>query len=82
MDEFARQYQMSVIPISVSHQSLFTTDQKRCRTGDEDANPLLSCAFLNDPTTDSYYPLAYGFISQDDLARRLLNRVTDFAPME
>ncbi len=38
--------------------------------------------FLVDPSTGSYHPLAYGFISQDDLAKRLLNRVTDFAPRD
>lgn len=36
--------------------------------------------FLVSPRTNEYKPLAYGFISQDDLERRFVNVATDFKP--
>jgi hypothetical protein len=36
--------------------------------------------FLVDPKDESYQPLAYGFITQDDLARQFLDVATGFKP--
>nr|UVY99260.1 IncF plasmid conjugative transfer pilus assembly protein TraF [Serratia marcescens] len=35
---------------------------------------------LVDPRSGAVKPLAYGFISQDDLAKQFLNVFTDFKP--
>ncbi len=58
-----------------------------CRTAEGDAGQAkkmgikhFPAIYLVEPGTGTYKPLAYGFITQDDLARRVLNVVTDFKP--
>lgn len=36
--------------------------------------------FLVDPKSKNFRPLAYGFMTQDDLAKRFLNVATGFKP--
>ncbi|PAV11592.1 hypothetical protein CBG25_00275 [Arsenophonus sp. ENCA] len=82
--EFAEQYQMAVMPISVDgviNPELPNSQKDRGQAAKMQIR-YFPALFLADPTTGSYHPLAYGFISQDDLAKRLLNRVTDFAPRD
>ncbi|HGJ5879476.1 MAG TPA: type-F conjugative transfer system pilin assembly protein TraF [Arsenophonus nasoniae] len=82
--EFAQQYQMAVMPISVD--GVITPELPNSQKDRGQAAKMqiryFPALFLVDPSTCSYHPLAYGFISQDDLAKRLLNRVTDFAPRD
>ncbi|WP_406850762.1 type-F conjugative transfer system pilin assembly protein TraF (plasmid) [Candidatus Arsenophonus nilaparvatae] len=82
--EFAQQYQMAVMPISVD--GVITPELPNSQKDRGQAARMqiryFPALFLVDPSTGSYHPLAYGFISQDDLAKRLLNRVTDFAPRD
>lgn len=82
--EFAQQYQMAVMPISVD--GVITPELPNSQKDRGQAEKMqiryFPALFLVDPSTGSYHPLAYGFISQDDLAKRLLNRVTDFAPRD
>ncbi|PAV10510.1 type-F conjugative transfer system pilin assembly protein TraF [Arsenophonus sp. ENCA] len=82
--EFARQYQMAVMPISVDgviNPELPNSQKDRGQAAKMQIR-YFPALFLVDPSTGNYHPLAYGFISQDDLAKRLLNRVTDFAPRD
>ncbi|MDR5614292.1 type-F conjugative transfer system pilin assembly protein TraF [Arsenophonus sp.] len=82
--EFAQQYQMAVMPISVDgviNPELPNSQKDRGQAAKMQIR-YFPALFLVDPSTGSYHPLAYGFISQDDLAKRLLNRVTDFAPRD
>ncbi|HGJ5878976.1 MAG TPA: type-F conjugative transfer system pilin assembly protein TraF [Arsenophonus nasoniae] len=82
--EFAQQYQMAVMPISVD--GVITPELPNSQKDRGQAAKMqiryFPALFLVDPSTGSYHPLAYGFISQDDLAKRLLNRVTDFTPRD
>lgn len=82
--EFAQQYQMAVMPVSVD--GVITPELPNSQKDRGQAARMqiryFPALFLVDPSTGSYHPLAYGFISQDDLAKRLLNRVTDFAPRD
>lgn len=84
VNEFAHQYQLSVIPISVDGVLDPNLPHSKKDTGQADNMQIryFPALFLIDPTNGHYHPLAYGFISQDDLAKRLLNRVTDFAPRD
>ncbi|HGJ5857829.1 type-F conjugative transfer system pilin assembly protein TraF [Arsenophonus nasoniae] len=82
--EFAQQYQMAVMPISVDgviNPELPNSQKDRGQAAKMQIR-YFPALFLVDPSTGRYHPLAYGFISQDDLAKRLLNRVTDFAPRD
>ncbi|WP_032116551.1 type-F conjugative transfer system pilin assembly protein TraF (plasmid) [Candidatus Arsenophonus nilaparvatae] len=82
--EFAQQYQMAVMPISVDgviNPELPNSQKDRGQAARMQIR-YFPALFLVDPSTGSYHPLAYGFISQDDLAKRLLNRVTDFEPRD
>ncbi|PAV01623.1 type-F conjugative transfer system pilin assembly protein TraF [Arsenophonus sp. ENCA] len=82
--EFAEQYQMAVMPISVDgviNPELPNSQKDRGQAAKMQIR-YFPALFLVDPSTGSYHPLAYGFISQDDLAKLLLNRVTDFAPRD
>ncbi|WGM08827.1 type-F conjugative transfer system pilin assembly protein TraF [Arsenophonus nasoniae] len=82
--EFAQQYQMAVMPISVDgviNPELPHSQKDRGQAATMQIR-YFPALFLVDPSTGSYHPLAYGFISQDDLAKRLLNRVTDFTPRD
>ncbi|WP_334472446.1 type-F conjugative transfer system pilin assembly protein TraF [Arsenophonus sp. PmNCSU2021_1] len=82
--EFAQQYQMAVMPISVDgviNPELPNSQKDRGQAATMQIR-YFPALFLVEPSTGSYHPLAYGFISQDDLAKRLLNRVTDFAPRD
>ncbi len=40
----------------------------------------LPALFLVEPGAERYQPLAYGFMTQDDLMKRFLSVATDFAP--
>ncbi|TNH04063.1 type-F conjugative transfer system pilin assembly protein TraF [Testudinibacter sp. TR-2022] len=80
---FSLAYGLTIIPISVDGrinaavypESKF--DQGQAAMMSVKHFPAI---FLVEPKKEEYKPLAYGFLSEDDLARRMLNVVTDFKP--
>lgn len=79
---FATQYKLSVIPISIDGRNSPEFPDSRRDMGQSAKMGIkhFPAIFLVNPKKGEYKPLAYGFITQDDLARRVLNIVTDFKP--
>lgn len=79
---FSAQYDLPVVAVSIDGHISPTWPDSRHDSGQADnmGIPHFPALYLVDPQTKRYQPLAYGFITQDDLARRMLNVVTDFAP--
>lgn len=79
---FSQQYSLSIVPISIDGRS--SPDFPNSRTDQGQSVKMnikhFPALFLVDPKKEEYKPLAYGFITQDDLARRFLNIVTGFKP--
>ena len=80
--EFSLQYDLAIIPISVDGRISSEYPESKKDTGQFTKMNVkyLPAIFLVEPKKGSFKPLSYGFISQDDLARRILNVVTDFKP--
>lgn len=80
--EFSQQYELAIIPISVDGRISAEYPESKTDTGQFEKMNVryLPAIFLVEPRKGDFKPLAYGFISQDDLARRMLNVVTDFKP--
>ncbi len=81
---FSQQYNISIVPISIDGRS--SPDFPHSR-GDQGQSAKMNikhfpALFLVEPKKEEYKPLAYGFITQDDLARRFLNVVTGFKPRD
>ena len=82
MKSFGEQYGLSIIPISIDGKMASSYPQSKLDNGQAMAMGIkhFPALFLVNPKKNEYKPLAYGFITQDDLARRVLNVVTNFKP--
>lgn len=80
--EFSEQYNLAIIPISVDGRLSAEYPDSKVDEGQFERMNVryLPAIFLVEPKKGEFKPLAYGFISQDDLARRMLNVITDFKP--
>ncbi|PHM59562.1 type-F conjugative transfer system pilin assembly protein TraF [Xenorhabdus ishibashii] len=80
--EFSQQYDLAIIPISVDGKISSEYPDSKINEGQFETMKVkyLPAVFLVEPKKGNFKPLSYGFISQDDLARRVLNVVTDFKP--
>lgn len=80
--EFSEQYGLTVIPVTVDGRTSPDLPDTRRDAGQAQKMKIahFPSIYLVEPRTKKYQPLAYGFITQDDLARRMLNLVTDFEP--
>ena len=80
--DFARMRHISLIPVSVDGQISPQVPDSRQDEG-QSARMGIShfpALFLVNPASRDFRPLAYGFRTQDDLARRFLNVATGFKP--
>lgn len=80
--DFARTRHISLIPVTVD--GLISPQVPDSRQ-DEGRSARMGihhfpALFLVDPTSRDFRPLAYGFMTQDDLAKRFLNVATGFKP--
>ncbi|WP_241390488.1 MULTISPECIES: type-F conjugative transfer system pilin assembly protein TraF [Serratia] len=80
--EFSVQYGIPVIPITVDGRVNPDLPESKQDTGQAGKMGIkhFPAVYLVEPGKKTFKPLAYGFITQDDLARRMLNVVTDFKP--
>lgn len=76
------QYGIPVIPITVDGRVNPDLPESKQDTGQAGKMGIkhFPAVYLVEPGKKTFKPLAYGFITQDDLARRMLNVVTDFKP--
>lgn len=79
---FSEQYGLSIVPVSVDGVMSPEYPQSRVDQGQTAKMGVkyFPALFIVNPKKKEYKPLAYGFITQDDLARRVLNVVTNFKP--
>ena len=79
---FAAQYKLKIIPISVDGRVNSEFPQSQRDTGQAAKMGIkhFPALFLVNPRKGEYKPIAYGFITPDDLARRVLNIVSGFKP--
>ncbi|WP_455865477.1 type-F conjugative transfer system pilin assembly protein TraF [Pantoea agglomerans] len=80
--DFARTRHVALIPVSMDGQVSPQVPDSR-PDGGQSARMGIShypALFLVDPASKDYRPLAYGFMTQDDLAKRFLNVATGFKP--
>lgn len=79
VQQFATQHGIELLGITLDGIALPAIVQNR--QNDQHINvPFSPALVLVNPGTGEMKPLAYGFISQDDLLGRFLNVATDFAP--
>ncbi|KGT94760.1 conjugal transfer protein TraF [Erwinia typographi] len=80
--EFSQQYDLPVVAISVDGRISADLPDSRPDAGQAAKMNIthFPAIFLVEPLKKQYKPLSYGFITQDDLARRMLNVVTNFKP--
>lgn len=82
VSQFAEQYGVALIPISVDGTRSELLPNTRTDSGQIEKMQIthFPALFLVDPKSERYQPLAYGFMTQDALARRFLDIATDFKP--
>lgn len=82
--EFSQQYGIPFISITVDGRVNPDLPETRRDEGQSSRMQIkhFPAIFLVEPVKQTYKPLSYGFITQDDLARRVLNVVTDFKPID
>ncbi|MEX6233841.1 type-F conjugative transfer system pilin assembly protein TraF [Providencia hangzhouensis] len=80
--EFALSHNIALIPVSVDGVRSEALPETRPDTGQVAKMGIthFPALFLVDPKSEHYQPLAYGFMTQDALARRFLDVATDFKP--
>lgn len=80
--QFKETYQLSVLPIAVDGVINPLLPESRRDNGQAAKLGVryFPALMLFDPQSETVNPIAYGFISQDDLAKQFLNLYTDFAP--
>ncbi|QHM74020.1 type-F conjugative transfer system pilin assembly protein TraF [Mixta intestinalis] len=80
--EFSEEFGLPVIPVTVDGRVNPDLPDTRQNRGQAEKMEIghFPAIYLVEPRTKKYQPLAYGFITQDDLARRVLNIVTNFQP--
>ena len=79
---FSESNSIALIPVSVDGMLSSSLPNSRYDSGQAQrlGVSFFPAMFLVDPKGEQTQPLAYGFISQDDLARRFLNVATGFKP--
>ena len=79
VQSFAHQYGINLLGITLDNTPIKAIEHNKDNRGKikVDAQPAL---LLVNPTTGSIKPLAYGFISQEELLGRFLNVATQFTP--
>nr|WP_272671820.1 type-F conjugative transfer system pilin assembly protein TraF [Providencia sp. PROV104] len=82
VDQFAKQHDITLIPVSVDGVRSQYLPQTRPDTGQVAKMGIthFPALFLVAPKSEQYQPLAYGFMTQDALTRRFLDIATDFTP--
>lgn len=80
--DFAKNNHLSLIPVSVDGQVAPALPDTRPDSGQTRAMRIthFPALFLVDPRSRNFQPLVYGFMTQDDLAKRFLNVSTGFKP--
>jgi len=80
--DFAKTNQLSLIPVSIDGQVAPTLPASRPDSGQSKSMNIshFPALFLVDPRSRKFQPLVYGFMTQDDLAKRFLNVSTGFKP--
>ena len=80
--DFAKINHLSLIPVSVDGQVAPSLPDSRPDNGQIQAMRIthFPALFLVDPRSRNFQPLVYGFMTQDDLAKRFLNVSTGFKP--
>nr|WP_282560762.1 type-F conjugative transfer system pilin assembly protein TraF [Providencia sp. R33] len=80
--DFAQSHNIALIPVSVDGVRSEALPDTRPDTGQVAKMGIthFPALFLVDPKSEHYQPLAYGFMTQDALARRFLDVATDFKP--
>lgn len=79
---FSREHGVAFIPVTVDGKASATLPETRMNQGQAERLGVVHfpALVLVDPREGTAKPLAYGFITQDDLARRFLYVATDFKP--
>lgn len=79
---FARSKNIPLIPVSVDGQVVPAVPETRPDDGQSEAMNIkyFPALMLVDPKAKTYRPLAYGFMTQDDLATRFMYVATGFKP--
>ncbi|QLK63901.1 type-F conjugative transfer system pilin assembly protein TraF (plasmid) [Enterobacteriaceae bacterium Kacie_13] len=79
---FCDEHGLSLIAVSVDGTFSPALPQSRRDTGQAQKMGIrhFPALFLVNPTDESYQPVAYGFITPDDLSRQFLNVATGFTP--
>ncbi|WP_313107963.1 MULTISPECIES: type-F conjugative transfer system pilin assembly protein TraF [Pseudescherichia] len=82
VSDFAKTNHLALIPVSVDGQAAQSLPESRPDNGQVQTMGIthFPALFLVDPRNRHYEPLAYGFMTQDDLAKRFLNVSTGFKP--
>ncbi|EKF67010.1 type-F conjugative transfer system pilin assembly protein TraF [Serratia plymuthica A30] len=80
--DFAKTRGLALIPISVDGVASPSLPGTMPNTGQVERMNVkyFPALFLIEPGKQTYKPLAYGFMTQDDLAKRFLNVATGFKP--
>ena len=82
VSQFAQQYGIALVPVSMDGARSPSLPNTRPDSGQAQAMNIttLPALYLVKPGAEYYQPLAYGFMTQDALAKRFLSVATDFAP--
>lgn len=82
VQRFSEEYGVALIPISMDGARSEALPQTRPDDGQAQRMGVthLPALYLVEPGAERYLPLAYGFMTQDDLMKRFLSVATDFAP--
>lgn len=77
---FSEGYGLTIMPISVDGEFVKEFPQSKVESGQVASMNIrhFPALFLVDPKSNVYKPLSYGFITQDDLARRVFNVIWGF----
>ena len=79
VQQFADQHGIELLGVTLDGQALDSIHNTRQNQAHLNV-PFSPALVLVNPSTGEMKPLAYGFISQEDLLGRFLNVATDFAP--
>ncbi|GCU89282.1 type-F conjugative transfer system pilin assembly protein TraF [Escherichia coli] len=82
VQRFSDEYNVALIPVSMDGARSEALPQTRPDSGQAQRLGVthLPALFLVEPGAERYQPLAYGFMTQDDLMKRFLSVATGFAP--
>ncbi|MBF4839324.1 type-F conjugative transfer system pilin assembly protein TraF [Cronobacter sakazakii] len=80
--DFARTHRIALIPVTMDGQVAPSVPESRPDSGQSRAMHISTfpALFLVNPQNHDYRALSYGFMTQDDLAKRFMNVATGFKP--